>query len=80
MGPETCRLKKLLPAIDIPEGTQTRKQFRLRGKGIKGVRASYRGDLYCHKEFLQLNRVSGGRTSSRQLRQPWGRRPYSNTT
>ena len=35
-------------AIDIPEGTQTGKQFRLRGKGIKGVRASYPGDLYCH--------------------------------
>ena len=35
-------------AIDIPEGTQTSKQFRLRGKGIKGVRASYPGDLYCH--------------------------------
>ena len=35
-------------AIDIPEGTQAGKQFRLRGKGIKGVRASYPGDLYCH--------------------------------
>ena len=35
-------------AIDIPEGTQAAKQFRLRGKGIKGVRSSYPGDLYCH--------------------------------
>jgi molecular chaperone DnaJ len=35
-------------AIDIPEGTQSGKQFRLRGKGIKGVRGSYPGDLYCH--------------------------------
>ncbi len=35
-------------AIDIPEGTQTGKQFRLRGKGIKGVRSSMPGDLYCH--------------------------------
>ena len=35
-------------AIDVPEGTQTGKQFRLRGKGIKGIRASYPGDLYCH--------------------------------
>jgi len=35
-------------AIDIPEGTQAGKQFRLRGKGIKGIRASYPGDLYCH--------------------------------
>jgi molecular chaperone DnaJ len=35
-------------AIDLPEGTQTGKQFRLRGKGVKGVRSSYPGDLYCH--------------------------------
>ena len=35
-------------AIDIPEGTQHGKQFRLRGKGIKGVRSSAPGDLYCH--------------------------------
>ncbi|WP_367846771.1 molecular chaperone DnaJ [Rhodoferax sp. WC2427] len=35
-------------AIDIPEGTQAGKQFRLRGKGIKGVRDSSPGDLYCH--------------------------------
>jgi molecular chaperone DnaJ len=35
-------------AIDIPEGTQAGKQFRLRGKGIKGVRDSAPGDLYCH--------------------------------
>ena len=35
-------------SIDIPEGTQPGKQFRLRGKGIKGVRSSIAGDLYCH--------------------------------
>ncbi|MBU3650926.1 MAG: molecular chaperone DnaJ [Limnohabitans sp.] len=35
-------------ALDIPEGTQTGKQFRLRGKGIKGLRSSFPGDLYCH--------------------------------
>ncbi|SFN37653.1 molecular chaperone DnaJ [Variovorax sp. OV329] len=35
-------------AIDIPDGTQSGKQFRLRGKGVKGVRSSYPGDLYCH--------------------------------
>lgn len=34
--------------IEIPEGTQHGKQFRLRGKGIKGVRSSTHGDLYCH--------------------------------
>ena len=34
--------------IDIPEGTQHGKTFRLRGKGIKGIRSSYPGDLYCH--------------------------------
>lgn len=35
-------------AIEIPEGTQSGKTFRLRGKGIKGVRSGYPGDLYCH--------------------------------
>ncbi|MGZ9058022.1 MAG: DnaJ C-terminal domain-containing protein, partial [Burkholderiaceae bacterium] len=35
-------------SINVTEGTQTGKTFRLRDKGIKGVRASYPGDLYCH--------------------------------
>lgn len=34
--------------IKIPAETQTGKVFRLRGKGIKGVRSSYPGDLMCH--------------------------------
>lgn len=34
--------------ITVPEGTQTGKTFRLRGKGIRGLRSSYPGDLYCH--------------------------------
>jgi molecular chaperone DnaJ len=34
--------------IDIPEGTQHGKTFRLRAKGIKGIRSSYPGDLYAH--------------------------------
>jgi molecular chaperone DnaJ len=34
--------------IELPEGTQHGKTFRLRGKGIKGIRSAYPGDLYCH--------------------------------
>jgi len=34
--------------LEIAEGTQSGKTYRLRGKGIKGVRSSYPGDLYCH--------------------------------
>jgi molecular chaperone DnaJ len=34
--------------IEIPEATQTGKIFRLRGRGIKGVRSAVAGDLYCH--------------------------------
>ena len=34
--------------IEVPEGTQHGKTFRLRGKGIKGLRSSYPGDLYAH--------------------------------
>jgi len=35
-------------SFTIPEGTQTGKTFRLKGKGIKGVRSGYSGDLFCH--------------------------------
>ncbi len=34
--------------LKIPAETQTGKVFRLRGKGIKGVRSSAPGDLLCH--------------------------------
>ncbi len=34
--------------IKIPAETQSGKQFRLRGKGIKGVRSTTHGDLHCH--------------------------------
>jgi molecular chaperone DnaJ len=34
--------------IKIPAETQSGKVFRLRGKGIKGVRSSTHGDLLCH--------------------------------
>jgi len=34
--------------IELPEGAQHGKTFRLRGKGIKGLRSTYPGDLYCH--------------------------------
>jgi molecular chaperone DnaJ len=34
--------------IEIPEGTQPAKTFRLKGKGVKGVRSNYPGDLYVH--------------------------------
>lgn len=35
-------------SFPVPEGTQGGKTFRLRGKGIKGVRSGYPGDLYVH--------------------------------
>jgi molecular chaperone DnaJ len=35
-------------SFTIPEGTQTGKTFRLKSKGIKGVRSGYHGDLFCH--------------------------------
>lgn len=34
--------------LSIPAETQTGQVFRLRGKGIKGVRSSFTGDLMCH--------------------------------
>lgn len=35
-------------SLKIPSETQTGKVFRLRGKGIKGVRSTSYGDLLCH--------------------------------
>lgn len=35
-------------SIKIPAETQTGRTFRLRGKGIKGVRSHTLGDLMCH--------------------------------
>jgi molecular chaperone DnaJ len=37
-----------LAKIKIPAETQSGKVFRLRGKGIKGVRSHGHGDLMCH--------------------------------
>ncbi|MDR2000710.1 MAG: molecular chaperone DnaJ [Zoogloeaceae bacterium] len=34
--------------LKVPAETQTGKVFRLRGKGIKGVRSHAHGDLMCH--------------------------------
>jgi molecular chaperone DnaJ len=34
--------------IKVPAETQTGKVFRLRSKGIKGVRSTAPGDLLCH--------------------------------
>jgi molecular chaperone DnaJ len=34
--------------IRVPAESQTGKTFRLRGKGIKGVRSHVAGDLFCH--------------------------------
>jgi molecular chaperone DnaJ len=34
--------------LKIPEGTQSGKTFRLRGRGIKSVRGANVGDLLCH--------------------------------
>ena len=33
--------------LAIPEGTQTDKLFRLRGKGVKQLRGNRMGDLLC---------------------------------
>ena len=35
-------------SFSVPEGTQSGKAFRLRSKGVKGVRSGFPGDLFCH--------------------------------
>jgi len=69
--------------IKIPLETQTGKVFRLRGKGIKGVRSNAYGDLLCHvvvetpvnltprqKELLQELEEINDRDSGRHNRAP----------
>jgi len=64
--------------IKVPPETQTGRVFRLRGKGIKGVRSSAHGDLLCHvvvetpvnltgrqKELLQEFESISGKDSGR---------------
>ena len=34
--------------LSIPAGTQNGKRMRVKGKGVKSVRSSLVGDLYCH--------------------------------
>jgi molecular chaperone DnaJ len=52
--PRRWAAKSKIPTLDghakikIPAETQTGQVFRLRGKGIKGVRSSGYGDLFCH--------------------------------
>ena len=64
--------------IDLPEGTQHGKTFRLRGKGIKGVRSSYPGDLYCHVSVetpIKLTRAPAQAPEGARRIVPQGRRP-----
>ena len=35
-------------SFSVPEGTQSGRTFRLRSKGVKGVRSGFPGDLFCH--------------------------------
>ena len=64
--------------IKVPAETQSGKVFRLRGKGIKGVRSASHGDLLCHvivetpvnltsrqKELLQEFETISGNDSAR---------------
>ena len=45
--------KIILPTLDgkveltVPAGTQSGRSFRIKNKGVKSVRSSYKGDLYC---------------------------------
>ena len=45
--------KIILPTLEgkveltVPAGTQSGRAFRVKNKGVKSVRSSYKGDLYC---------------------------------
>ena len=68
--------------LTIPKETQTGRRMRVKGKGIKSLRSSATGDLYCHvlvetpvnltdrqKELLEeFERISGESRSSGKSR------------
>ena len=68
--------------LTIPKETQTGRRMRVKGKGIKSLRSSATGDLYCHvlvetpvnltdrqKELLEeFERISGESLSSGKAR------------
>ena len=38
-------------SFEVAEGTQTGRTYRLKGKGIKGIRSAIPGDLYVHVQI-----------------------------
>ena len=59
--------------IKIPAETQSGKVFRLRGKGIKGVRSQVHGDLLCHvvvETPVQPDRAPEGTAARVRSHQP----------
>ncbi|KPN71191.1 molecular chaperone DnaJ [Neisseria sp. 83E34] len=69
--------------LSIPKETQTGRRMRIKGKGIKSLRSSAQGDLYCHvvvetpvnltdrqKELLEeFEKISTGLSRSQTPRQ-----------
>jgi molecular chaperone DnaJ len=44
--------------LKVPPETQSGKVFRLRGKGVRSVRSTTRGDLYCRVQVETPVRLS----------------------
>ncbi|MEX3611891.1 MAG: molecular chaperone DnaJ [Burkholderia sp.] len=57
-------------SFTVPEGTQSGKTFRLRGRGIKPLRSSIAGDLYVHVQIeTPVKLTDGQRELLRQFEQ-----------
>ena len=55
-------------SIKVPEGTQSEKLFRLKGKGVRNVRTGRVGDLYCRVSVeTPVNLTDEQETLIRQL-------------
>ena len=63
-------------SLRIPEETQTGKIFRLRGKGVKGMRSGVEGNLYVHVVVeTPVNLNSEQKDLLRQLQESMGEHP-----
>ena len=63
-------------SLRIPDETQTGKIFRLRGKGITGMRSGVAGNLYVHVAVeTPVNLSSDQKELLRQFQESLGERP-----
>ena len=64
--------------VNVPAGTQTGQQFRLRGKGMSVLRSNSRGDMYVQSQVeTPVNLTKKQRELLREFETSGGKKPHS---